>query len=394
MSALVTDKLLKVAANPKQRANDMQLTDVQVRKAVASGVPRVLTDGRGKGVGRLVLIIRSSAEWYARIQRDGKRQSVKLGTYPEMSLSVARERFEFMRDGLGQGKPIRAAVSLPDGSVDDLFAGYLATLSGRASHNDTKRCLETFASWLGKERAASSITTSDITKHLRPVYKRDKVRMADKYRAMVRAAFSWGMASESDYRAEVEARFRLSANPADAIPAEATAVGSRLLSVDELRDLWAFLGDRTTHRAVKHIAFSGLRPSEICRIHSGMISDGIVTWGNTKNGKPFSLPWWGGEFSGLLLPAEYTPEKSLRVHTGHTVVYRYGKGFNLRDLRRTWKTLAGEAGISKELRDIWQNHARSDVSSVHYDRYEYLPEKRQVLELWTAWFRDKIGTPP
>ncbi len=42
----------------------------------------------------------------------------------------------------------------------------------------------------------------------------------------------------------------------------------------------------------------------------------------------------------------------------------------------------GEIGISKELRDRLQNHAFQDVSSKHYDRYSYLPEKRRALEAW------------
>ncbi|EET0189482.1 integrase, partial [Escherichia coli] len=58
------------------------------------------------------------------------------------------------------------------------------------------------------------------------------------------------------------------------------------------------------------------------------------------------------------------------------------KIFTARDLRRTCKTLMGEAGISKEIRDRIQNHALNDVSSKHYDRYDYLPEKRRALEIW------------
>jgi integrase len=58
------------------------------------------------------------------------------------------------------------------------------------------------------------------------------------------------------------------------------------------------------------------------------------------------------------------------------------KVFTARDLRRTCKTLMGEAGISKEIRDRIQNHALNDVSSKHYDRYDYLTEKRRALEIW------------
>jgi hypothetical protein len=47
-----------------------------------------------------------------------------------------------------------------------------------------------------------------------------------------------------------------------------------------------------------------------------------------------------------------------------------------RDLRRTWKTLAGTTGAPKEIRDRLQNHALHDVSSKSYDRWDYMQEKR------------------
>lgn len=50
-----------------------------------------------------------------------------------------------------------------------------------------------------------------------------------------------------------------------------------------------------------------------------------------------------------------------------------------RDLRRTWKTLAGKAGIAKEIRDRIQNHSLQDVSSKNYDRWTYMPEKRAAM---------------
>lgn len=37
---------------------------------------------------------------------------------------------------------------------------------------------------------------------------------------------------------------------------------------------------------------------------------------------------------------------------------------------RGTKTLMGEIGLSKSIRDRIQNHALNDVSSKHYDRYE------------------------
>ena len=66
--------------------------------------------------------------------------------------------------------------------------------------------------------------------------------------------------------------------------------------------------------------------------------------------------------------------------------------FISRDVRRTVKTLAGKAGISKEIRDRIQGHALSDVSSKHYDKYDYFPEKREGLKVWNDYL-DLILNP-
>jgi hypothetical protein len=65
--------------------------------------------------------------------------------------------------------------------------------------------------------------------------------------------------------------------------------------------------------------------------------------------------------------------------------------FSNRDIRRTWKTLAGHAGLTKEERDLIQNHKKPDVSSRHYDRYDYLSEKREAMAKWETWFRKNIN---
>lgn len=62
-----------------------------------------------------------------------------------------------------------------------------------------------------------------------------------------------------------------------------------------------------------------------------------------------------------------------------------------RDLRRTWKTLAGKVGISKEIRDRIQNHALQDVSSKNYDRWSYLPEKRAAMAKWDRYVRGLLA---
>ena len=67
------------------------------------------------------------------------------------------------------------------------------------------------------------------------------------------------------------------------------------------------------------------------------------------------------------------------------------KKFIPRDLRRTCKSRMGEIGISKLIRDRLHNHALQDVSSRHYDRYDYLPEKRQAMQTWGGFLQAVIA---
>ena len=56
--------------------------------------------------------------------------------------------------------------------------------------------------------------------------------------------------------------------------------------------------------------------------------------------------------------------------------------FSPRDTRSTVKTHMARIKIMKEIRDRIQNHALGDIASKHYDRYDYLDEKRNGLERW------------
>jgi hypothetical protein len=36
------------------------------------------------------------------------------------------------------------------------------------------------------------------------------------------------------------------------------------------------------------------------------------------------------------------------------------------------------------MRNRLQGHALTDVGSVHYDRYDYLTEKKEAMKLWSS----------
>ncbi|MNR65059.1 hypothetical protein D3C85_1879550 [compost metagenome] len=54
-------------------------------------------------------------------------------------------------------------------------------------------------------------------------------------------------------------------------------------------------------------------------------------------------------------------------------------------MRATIETHLAALGVNQERRAWLLSHGRSGVQAKHYDRYSYLPEKRQDLEKWARY---------
>ena len=393
------------------------LTDGAIRQAIkrveTGGKQESLTDGEGRGTGRLVLVLKSmprrvTAEWMAQQWRDGKRAKAKLGDYPSMSLAQAREVFKRdFADMIQKGRSIKVAGDTRPGTVADFFEAYVQYLSdaNKPSWKETEKGLNKIVDALGRNRLAREIEPDEITEVIRPIYDRGARAMADHVRGYVHAAYSWGMKSEHDYRSASPRRFRLVYNPAAGIPTEPKVVGTRWLDEDEFVRLYRWLEcpDTPVHppytRAVRILMLTGQRVEEIARLHIDQwdAAERIIDWSKTKNGKPHAIPVpaLAAELiesikpneHGWFFPSAKDPNRPVGAGTLYSFMWRQrGRGVipivTNRDLRRTWKTLAGKACVSKEIRDRLQNHTLQDVSSKSYDRWNYMPEKRAGMKRW------------
>lgn len=407
------------------------LTDGQIKNALKrvakAQKPETLVDGEGRGTGRLILVIkpqptRVTSVFYAQQWREGKRKLKKLGEYPHMSLADARE--VFTRDfsaAINKGASIKVQGDTRPGTVGDLFEGYADWLrdSGKMSHKEARKGLNKIADELGRNRLARDIEPVDVLNVLRPIYERGKKAMADHVRSYVRSAYSWGMKSENDYRSTSPRRFNLVSNPAAGIPTEPKKPGERWLREEEWVKMWRWLQnpDVAIHpsypRAIMLLMLTGQRVQEICTLHVDQYDrdEGMIDWSKTKNGKPHAIPLPGLAIEllnsltpnehGWFFPGSKDPSLSVQHQTLYSFLWRQrDRGViphvTNRDMRRTWKTLAGKAGLTKEIRDRLQNHTLQDVSSKSYDRYSYIAEKREAMEIWDKFVRDMIRdkTPP
>ena len=405
------------------------LTDGQIRNAIKriekTKKQETLIDGEGKGTGRLVLIIkpmptRIVSNWYAQQWIDNKRRLSKMGDYPHLSLADAR--IVFTRDyasAINKGSSIKVQGDARPGTVGDLFEAYCDHLesAGKSSHREARKGLAKISDLLGRNRLARDVEPEDVLNVIRPIYDRGKKSMSDHVRSYIRSAYSWGLKSELDYRSTSPRRFRLVHNPAASIPTETKVVGSRWLDEKEWCQLWWWLEgpDRPVHepylRAMQMLMLTGQRVQEVCTLHVDQYDrvEKLLNWSKTKNGKPHTVPLPARAVEllesitpskeGWFFPKMTDPTKPVEHGTVYAFLWRQrDRGVvpmvTNRDLRRTFKTLGGKAGLTKEIRDRLQNHSLFDVSSRHYDRYNYLEEKREAMDIWDKFVSEMLASNP
>lgn len=402
----------------------------------------LLTDGTAeRGTGRLALRVRpsangTSAEWIALWWRYERRRMGVIGKYPTLSLRAARDRFNAeWRPAIEAGRDPRKAraQAAAAGSVHQLFTEYVESMKerGRRSWCQPNRSLLT-GRWsavkaLGKDTRAADVTSDAITEFLGECFRRGSRTAADRYRAHLHAAFQWGAKSTHDYTRTDTAdaprtHYGLTSNPVAVVPRDqgATKSRDRYLDVEEFCQLWrsvvAGKGFGLSSAPAIHLLLcTGQRVLDVLRAEGCDFDLKAKLWiipeHKRKTGERdhvVALPAQAiaplrelieVRGQGLLFPhakkeGEHVPDQTINRALKRWSQRWKVEHFQARDLRRTWKTLAAEPGLSKELRDKIQGHAETDVSSKHYDRYEYLREKRKGMVAWSRWIDRMLRAKP
>jgi integrase len=333
----------------------------------------------------------------------------RLGTVGLTPLSAAREKARTILARLDQGLP---ALETPSGAtLEALLIAWLAHQSraGRRRLADTERLLRANLPAALLAQPARTITPADLRSVLAAVHQRGARVLANRLRAHLHGLFAWGLKADHDpARLADPILFGIEVNPVAAIPRDAGAEhpGERVLSWSEVRRVWndeEGLSWLARH-AVRLLLLTGQRVNEVCQAHWAEfdLDQGIWTLpaARCKGKRDHLVPLtplavellrelhevYPGDY---LFPARNVPGASRPWGTsalGHACRLAWQRlgmtPWEGRDLRRTWKTLAGEAGLSLDIRNRIQGHALQDVGSRHYDRHSYLNEKRAALETW------------
>jgi integrase len=369
---------------------------------------RLYEKGSDKGFGVKITPAGSMSFFVQYAGPDGKQKFHNLGRYPSISLSEARDKCRKTRTGIEQGENPQSQLTPKHGTVAELFDYYVKSMI-----NDGKRTwkhVEADLKFNCKDillLQAKDITPAHIRKILHEIISRGANVQANRVRSYLHRAFKLGVYHDNDPKnLSNDFTFQIIANPVDAIPKDTAAEvsGERNLSFAEIKQIWH---DPTLqeqfHAATKLMIIYGCRTGEICGALKEEFDFDTMVWSappeRVKNKRWLVLPitplakelidrlWLYSRDSKYIFPGRFNEEKPIhKTSLAHAIArIESVQEFCPRDLRRTVKTRMGEIGIDKSIRDRIQNHALNDVSSKHYDRYDYLQEKRAALLIWEKY---------
>lgn len=339
---------------------------------------------------------------------------------PDKARDLARKVFAQVADGGDPAAPKEPASS-STATVERMFSGYVASMKakGRASAEEVERVLllakDNAADALGRHKAAAEIEPGDVVAYVSTSFQRGHRGAADKARTYIASAFAWAMKSAHDYTSPDRTDWGILRNPAAAVPRDSGAITprDRNLSAAELRKLWRAtdvdaggFGSEIA-ACIRLLICCGQRVQETLRIEGAEIDLAAGLWKmpahKTKGGKhPHTVPLPGQAVvvlaelirrhgAGPLFPARTGATASIIGHRSvNQAISRWldssgMKPFQSRDLRRTWKSRAADAGIDRFTRDLIQQHAKHDTGSKSYDRADYLPQMREAMAKWSVW---------
>ncbi len=310
------------------------------------------------------------------------------------------------------------------GTIEQLIQAYTDNLkaANKRSWSDVKRLLEANVyGCIPQTTKACDVTPDDVREVLAVIIQREALILANRVRASLSAAFTFGIGWDYDPHYHFETlRFGIKTNPVRDVPkpVKSEKPRDRALSASEIQQLWNALEHASFHpktiAAIRLLfALGGQRVEEILTLRTTDIdlTSRLVTFLHTKNGNTHVVPFGDvadvilkplmmqADASGLLFGKSGSPFEPMESPTLSHAIGKLCKrhaiaSFQPKDIRRTVKTLMGFCGIRKADRDRFQNHALTDVSSKHYDRYEYLAEKRQVMAVWDAYLQSLLLAEP
>lgn len=363
--------------------------------------------GKADGDG-LTFCISSAgkATWVLRYRVGGKAKAMTLGTYPGMSLAMARDDARKHRVEISRGndplsvRQAQEAALRGQKTFNDLADAYLAKVGPTLAENtstDYVRFLRKDVRPAIGRKALAEIRGADMVALLEKVAART-YSTADRIYTMLSMIFKFGVA-----RAMLDENPMLGLSPR-AILGKAPPVRKRVaLTDDELRAMLAALPavGRQNALAVRILLATCVRRSELIQARVEHVDLDAGRWTipdeNAKSGRGIVVPLAPTvvelfrEMIGIaqLIGSPWVyPSTTPRNHSTPTRLNRAlgrldadVRKFSPHDLRSTARSHLGKLGVDIVVAERCLNHSLGALVAI-YDVGDYWDERKRALELW------------
>ncbi len=386
----------------------MRLTNVVVRNATLQEKPYKLVDGRG-----LYVLVNKAGKYFRWDYRfAGKRKTLALGVYPQISLKEAREKHEDLRrllardiDPMEIKKQKKAEVQAEVENTFEFVAREWFVKNNSvwtAKHADTiiSRLQNNIFPWLGSVEI-SAVTAPMLLEVLRRIEERGALETAHRVKQICGQIFRYAIATG---RAERDPSFDLRGALAPTkSKSMATITDPKMIGV-LMRAIDGYQGSIITRCALKFAPLTFVRPGELRHAEWTEFNLDEFEWKipsekmkmRTVHIVPLSLqaitvlkeirPLTGnGKYvfpslrSGGRPMSNNTILAALRS-MGYTKEEMTGHGF-----RAMASTLLHEQGWPSDVIERQLAHRERNSVKAAYNHAQYLLERRRMMQVWADY---------
>lgn len=394
----------------------MPLTDTAIRNTKPAATPRKLADAKS-----LYLLLQPSGARYWRMdyRHAGKRKTLALGVYPEVTLREARDKRDAARkllaDGLDPAEVRQVAKARQQAQAEDSFETiarewanrHLAARSESHRTRVIRRLEREVFPFLGCKPIAS-ITAPDVLAVLRKIEARGVLDTAHRTQqsigTVIRYAVATGRAT-TDPTAALRGALPAYKSGHMAAPADdPAAIGAILRAFD------AFKGSLVVSVAVRMLPLLFCRPGELRTMRWDQIDTDAAIWSYTtsKTGTehivplaPQALtlldeirPLTGHMPGGWVFIGGRSPMRAMSENAINAAYRRLGidtreelTGHGWRAVARTM--LHERLGYEPAVIEHQLAHAVPDSLGGAYNRTKFLDQRKEMMRRW-ADFLDQI----
>lgn len=384
-----------------------RLVPTQVKNAKPADKQYKLTDGGG-----MYLLVRPDGAKYWRYDYrfQGRRKTLALGVFPEVTLAAARQSRNEARDLLVRGQDPaeerRAQKSAPDGS--DSFEAvarewFARQEHGWASNHSTKiirRLERDIFPWIG-DRRIGDIRAPEVLRTLRRIEQRGAIETAHRAKQNCGQVFRYAIATgraDRDPSADLRGALPPSIPKSFASVKDPAAVGALLRAID------GYEGSFITRCALQLAPMLFVRPGELRHAQWPDFDLDGAEWRipaeRMKSRQPHIVPLADQALTVLqelqpltqrgryLFPGVRSASRPMSENTVNAALRRMGyssQEMTGHGFRSMASTLLNEQGWNRDAIERQLAHAERDTVRAAYNYAEYLVERRKMMQAWADY---------